>query len=189
MYDPRHPEEAESELVQQLQDGNLGAFDKLFERHRRAVFAYVAGMLRDVGLAEDIVQECFVEMVRHIGRIDPARGVRPWLFRVARNRAIDELRRHREKALSDRDDGTRGSRSEPVAPEGLPSDAMVEKERMEDLQQALDSLDAGDRDMLALRFYGDLTFREISKVLRRPLGTVLWQFPRTMERLRKRLKG
>jgi len=185
MCDRRYPEETEIGLVERLRNGQWEAFDGLFEKHRRAVLAYVAGMLRDAGGAEDVVQECFMELARHVGEIDPARGVRPWLFRVARHRAIDRLRRRREQVLSDLD-GSAFLLAK-LAGGASPADEVMEKERAADVRRALNLLDARDRDLLMLRFYGDLTFREIADVMRRPLGTILWRFPRALERLRRKL--
>ena len=187
MCDHPHSEQTEADLVKRLQQGDLEAFDRLFERHRKPILAYVAGMLRDTGLAEDVVQECFVELARHIGDIDPERGVRPWLFRVARNRAIDQLRRRREAALPEGEQDKVERPDRGAALDESPPSQLAAKERDAQLKQAVALLEPKDRDLLMLRFYGDLKFREIAKVTRRPLGTVLRRFPRALPRLREKL--
>jgi RNA polymerase sigma-70 factor (ECF subfamily) len=165
----------------------MAAFDDLFYRHRRGLLAYVFGLLGDKGMAEDVVQDCFVRFVRHIGKIRPERGASSWLYRVARNRAIDVMRRRRREitaapAPDGRDADVPGDAS-------LPSDGLMEAELKGEVRAALNRLPAGERDLLVLRFYGGLTFKEIARLKRRPLGTVLWQVRRSVSKLGKYLAG
>src|SRR5210317_2010923 len=91
-------------LIIGLKRGDMSAFESIFEKYRRAVFAYARGILHDDSLAEDCVQEVFFELVRKADTIDISRGVRGWLFRVARNRSIDVIRKRSRETQSDRHD-------------------------------------------------------------------------------------
>jgi RNA polymerase sigma-70 factor (ECF subfamily) len=167
-----------------MQRGDMGAFDVIFDRYRRRLLAFVYSLLGDRGLAQDIVQECFVELARRVGRIDPERGVAGWLHRVARNRAIDVLRRRRKESWLGEETGLRTPDAEIRGP-GTPAEQMARREDAERVRQALAALSVRDREILSLRFYAGLTFKEIAGVLRRPLGTVLWQGRRSLHRLRR----
>lgn len=177
--------ETEQQLVIRFQNGETAAFDSLFERHRNRLFAYTLGLLRDRGLAEDTVQESFMELVKHRQEIEPRQGVAPWLYRVARNRALNLLRRRRRELGSD------GGPSAAVNPNrgrigSVPSPgvALAQREATDILSAALARLSTRDRELLLLRFHAGLTYREIAQTLGRPLGTVLWQVRRVLRKLR-----
>jgi len=174
--------ESEADLIRRLQGGDSDAFDALFERHRRGLFAYIFGYCRDRQLAEDVVQDTFLEFVRRIDSIRPKQGANGWLYRVARNRTIDILR-HRQYEVVPGDEFM-AVHGEGTDREQGPDRDLVRKERREHLREVMDALPEKDRELLLLRFYGGLTFREAGQVLGRPLGTVLWQGRRALEKLR-----
>jgi len=178
--------ETDASLVRKLQAGEMAAFDALFERFRKKLLAYVLGLLHDREQAEDVVQEAFVELVTKVRKIDANRGVSAWLYRVARNRAIDVLR-HRKFQVLPGDDYLAKTVSESGSHEvPTPDGELVAKERKLEVTGMLQELPAKERDLLVLRFYGDLSFAEIAQVVRRPLGTVLWQVNRSLKKLRKK---
>ncbi|MDD4871447.1 MAG: RNA polymerase sigma factor [Kiritimatiellae bacterium] len=174
----------EPDLIRRLQDGDIEAFDRLFEQHRRGMLVYVEGMVGDRSHAEDIVQDCFVEFVEKIGRINPEKGASGWLYRVARNRAIDVLRR-RKFEINQKEWSWGEKLKGNGAIEKNPAIDLMEKEREIDVQRLLGSLPSKERDLLLLRFYSGLSFREIADILRRPLGTVLWQAHRSLKKLKE----
>lgn len=186
MHEDKQPaHETDAYLVKRLQAGELDAFDVLFRKYRRKLLAYVLGLLHDRERAEDVVQESFVELAAKMRKIDPEKGVSPWLYRVARNRAIDVLRHRRFEVLPGDDylAETVGADSSREAP--TPDGEMVAEERRQEVRRMLNALPEKERDLLMLRFYGDLTFAEIAQVVRRPLGTVLWQVNKSLKKLRK----
>ncbi len=170
-------------LIERMQSGDMAAFDELFERHRRPIYAYVRGMLMDSALAEDVTQETFLVLVRRVQSVDPARGVSPWLFRVARNRAIDLLRKRRHEVPGGGPEEAARPPADEESQQMSPAERLLESERHIALRQGLQMLDAASRDILTMHYFGGLTFREISDVLRRPLGTVLWMSRRGLKRL------
>lgn len=179
-------EPGDRELLLRLRDGEIGSFDAIFEKYRRGILAYVMGITHDRQLSEDITQECFVQLVKHRDRVDPKRGMNGWLYRVARNRAID-LVRHRKFEVPTEDTVlTRHAEEEGLAP--APHIALAAKEARGEMQVALQKLSESERELLMLRFYGDLTFKEIARIVKRPLGTVLWKSRRALEKLRNEMK-
>jgi len=176
-------------LVERLRNGEPAAFNALFEKYRQRILAYVVGLCGDRGLAEDITQECFLEMARHARSLDPGRGVSGWLFRTARNRAIDALRRRRFQVLPGDAFFEDENRQEAWGPAEGPAAEMMERETAEALNRAMAAMPDRDREVLSMRFFAGLTFREMSAALHRPLGTVLWQTRRSLEKLRRRLRA
>lgn len=177
----------EAQLVAAARAGDADAFEGLFDAHRRGLLAYVNGMLRDRHAAEDVVQESFVQLARHIAELDPERGVAPWLYRVARNRALDRIRR-RKREHSDGEVERR--RPLAVIPDAAwtPREHLLHRERLGRLDAAIQALPEEDRDLIMLRFYGNLTFREIAIRMERPLGTVLWKSRRILKKLHESME-
>jgi RNA polymerase sigma-70 factor, ECF subfamily len=187
MQASRDARDTDRRRAERVKAGDADAFAELFEAHRRGLLAYVAGMLCDRELAEEIVQDCFVRLVGALGRINPERGVSGWLYRTARNRTIDVLRR-RKFEISYGDDlpgGAPGIGTEQTQP--TPIDELMADETRGRVRRCLNRLPERERDLLMLRFYGGLTFREAAQALGRPLGTVLWQARKSMARLREML--
>jgi RNA polymerase sigma-70 factor (ECF subfamily) len=153
-------------------------FESLYRSSRDDVYAYVMTLLRDPSAAEDVTALAFERAYRRRRTFDRRRGEeRAWLFGIARNAALDELRRRRrvaalvtepsEEVLVDDDD-----------------EAEVALRRTA-LQAALAQLPAREREIIALKFHGGLSNAELARVLgitESNAGTLLY---RTMEKLRK----
>src|SRR5688572_29958407 len=122
------------------------AFEALYRQSRDDVHAYVAGLLRDRSAAEEVTAQAFERAWRRRRQIDRSRGTtRSWLFGIARNAALDELRRRSRLAPT-----TEGPASgEGTAPVRDPAEAAIDRTV---LRQALDSLGGRDRELVALKF-------------------------------------
>ena len=179
--------ESEQRLVRRLQGGDMAAFDVLFERFRRELLAFTVGLLGDRTDAEDVVQESFVALAARIRHLDPEQGVKAWLYRVARNRAIDRLRKRKWSVFPGCTFFRRQARPE-RAGDRAPGESAARADTFARLRDALDRLPEREREVLLLRYYSDLAFREIAGIVGRPMGTVLWQARRGVERLREMQK-
>lgn len=166
----------DTSLILGLKRGDMSSFTALFEKYRRLVFAYARGILRDDGLAEDCVQEVFLELVRKAETIDIGRGVKGWLFRVARNRSIDVLRKRSRETQSDRVvDGPDSGRT--------PDEALMSSEAGAGLMNAVGSLKEEEREIVIMRFFGGLTFAEAENATGVPLNTLVWRCRRALGKL------
>jgi RNA polymerase sigma factor (sigma-70 family) len=130
------------------------AFGELYRSSRDDVYAYAAGLLRDRAAAEEVTATAFERAYRKRSRFDPSRGNgRAWLFGIARNAALDELRRRgRQAELS----------TEPVDA-ASPGTEQAELRLL--LTGALGKLDARERELIALKFFAGLSNIEIAAVL------------------------
>ncbi len=134
------------------------AFERLYRSSRDDVYAYAAGILRDPAAAEEVTATAFERAYRRRSRFDAGRGEpRAWLFGIARNAALDELRRRgRQAELS----------AEPEDVAHLTAAESVERsERRLALSAALERLSAGERELVALKFFAGLANSEIATVL------------------------
>jgi RNA polymerase sigma factor (sigma-70 family) len=134
------------------------AFDALYRSSRDDVYAYVCGLLRDPAAAEEVTAAAFERAYRKRSRFDRRRGEpRAWIFGIARNAALDELRR-------------RGRQAELAAePEDLAAAPAIESaeqsERRLALNAGLATLAPRDRELIALKFFAGLANAEIASVL------------------------
>jgi RNA polymerase sigma-70 factor, ECF subfamily len=161
---------ADEELMELVQDGEVRAFEVIFDRHASAAFSLAYRMCGRPAMAEDIVQESFVSLWRSSAAYDPARGsVRTWVLSVVRNRAIDAFRREAAKATSELD--------EQRVAERMPAPELTDREveRRDDARQvrdALKGLPADQRQVIELAFFGGFSHSQIAEMLKLPAGTV-----------------
>ena len=163
----REPEDRE--LVTAAQDGDRDALDTLLRRHYDLVHAVcrrIAGGTRD---ADDAAQEAMIGIVRGLPRFDGRSSVSTWMYRIATNAALDELRRRRRRPalhVAD-DDGPVREDVDPVAHRRV--DAVVDRLALDDARRRLPD---EFRAAVVLRDVADLDYAEIADVLDVPVGTV-----------------
>jgi len=161
---------ADEELMQIVLDGDVRAFEVIFDRHASAAFSLAYRMCGRRAAAEDVVQDAFLSLWRSGTGYDPRRGsVRSWVLSVVHNRAIDAMRRTGSKAGRDVPD-------EGIA-ERLPARDATDAEvlRRDDARQvrtALDELPPDQRRVIELAYFGGFTHTEIAEMLDLPPGTV-----------------
>jgi RNA polymerase sigma factor (sigma-70 family) len=149
------------------------SFEALYRASAEAVFAYVASLLRDRSAAEEVTAAAFERAFRKRRSFDPRRGTqRAWLFGIARNAALDELRRRkRAAALTE----------EPAAEDAATDDL----ERRATVRAALAGLDPRDRELIALKFHAGLGNAEIGAVLGISANNAGTRVHRALTRLRE----
>ncbi len=154
-------------------------FARVYDEHVWRIYGFLAYRLRDRETAEDLTQTTFERALRAWSRFDPRRGSeQAWLLKIARNLLIDHHRRDRS------------GRSEPIDERVLPPVSGPE-ERMTaspELAEALGSLSDRDRELVALRFGGELTGPEIAGLLDLSLANVQQILSRSLRRLRALLE-
>src|ERR671911_767623 len=102
----RGEDHSDHDLVRRVRRGDDRAFELLYERYQRRIFAFVLGMVKDHGRAEDITQEVFVSALRRMRETEQPLAFKPWLYQIAKNSCIDAFRRARraEEVSYDADD-------------------------------------------------------------------------------------
>jgi RNA polymerase sigma factor (sigma-70 family) len=153
-------------------------FESLYRSSRDDVYAYVAGLLRDRAAAEEVTAAAFERAFRKRRRFDPARGsARAWLFGIARNAALDELRRRRRQAELTTEP------AEPVAPA---IDGLADRSaRNATVVAALETLEPRERELVAMKFFAGLSNAEIAAVLGISESNAGTRLYRVIEKLRE----
>ena len=174
--------DAEISLVEQARHGDSNAFGDLVRLHYPGVVRVVFRLCGDARLAEDMAQEAFLRAWINLSSFHPQSSIRNWFYRIAVNAALDVLRRRPEETLED--EATQMLPDQKTSPEV----AMIEKEGMTQVQQAIQSLPEAARSVLILREYGELSYQEIANVLNVPVGTVMSRLNYARNRLRELLR-
>jgi RNA polymerase sigma-70 factor (ECF subfamily) len=170
----------ERALLRRLQDGGEEGLAGLIDLYGEALMRYLHSVLRDREAAEDAFQETWVLVARKIRRFDARRPFGPWLFRVARNLAYDELRRRRRRSFFGLQEATLESRPDPRAGGA----AAVERLAAQELAgKLLARLEPAHREIIALRFYQECSYEEIAGICEIPVGTVKSRLRRALDRL------
>jgi len=192
---PRADRDIVAELVSQCRRGDPQAFEQVFALYRGPLYAYLARTTGDRHEAEDLLQDVFVRLVENLDRYEESGRFEAWVFRIAANRVRDWARRrkHAERTASAppgaRDDDGDGPLPGVLdkAVETPPEGRMLAGEQIRQLETAMAGLEADERQVLVLRHYGDLSFREIADIMGSPLGTVLAKSHRALLKLRDKM--
>ena len=154
--------------VSQLRRGDLDALSTLVSRYQNRLYRFLLRLVRDRSEAEDLFQQTWIHVAEKIRRFDPSRNFDAWLFTVARNLAIDHLRRVRPSSL---DQPISEGESQETALDRLaardpaPLDRILEHERASRVGTALDELSFAYREVMTLRFEEEMKIEEIAQVL------------------------
>jgi RNA polymerase sigma factor (sigma-70 family) len=154
---------SDDDLVIAVRRGEDSAFEQLFARYRTRIWTYSSRILGDADRAEDVTQEVFISVLRRLRNTERPIAFKPWVYQIAKNACIDELRRARrtqEVSFDLESDGEDGSELLfPTAPG--PDVAIESKQRLEDLQGAFRGVSDLHRRMLVLRELEGLSYDEI----------------------------
>jgi RNA polymerase sigma-70 factor, ECF subfamily len=169
---PKYGDDVSSDatLVVQLLHRDVSAFEQLYDRHSRIVYALVLRILQQASTAEEVVQDVFLQLWRNAGQYQSDRGpFVPWLLTLARNRALDHLRLKSERQRR-REDQAEELPAISRAPEY--EKALDEKRRAERVRSLIGTLSAPQKKAIEMAYFEGLSHSEIANALQEPLGTV-----------------
>ena len=170
---------SEQQLIRELQRGSQRAFAAVYQQFSAGVFAYSLKILADRQLAEDVVQEAFLKVQQHASSIQHNDSFRSWIFRIARNEALMQLRkRHLDGELNDAS----------VWNEETPHEQLVKLERAEIVSQLLDSLKREYREVLVLLVYEQMSYGEIAAITGATESSVKSRIFRARKEMMEKLK-
>lgn len=156
----------DADLLQKIGAGDRSALKTLYERHSDALYKYLRYRLRDPFEAADVMQDVFLEVWRVAARFEGRSAPRTWIFGIARNRAIDRIRRGaREVSAPDPDFGMADDAPDPEALAVAASDAAR-------MRACIGKLGDAHRSAIHLAYYEELAYPKIAEIEGVPLGTV-----------------
>ena len=178
---------SDQELVTQFVEGSQSAFEILLSRHKQKVYAYIMVSVRDKALAEDIFQETFIKVIRSLkeGRYFYNGKFVSWVIRIAHNLIIDQYRREKQLGTTNA-----GSFEWDVFNSNRYSEQTVEQEIvntqiLKDVKGLLAYLPEEQREVVVMRHYMDLSFKEIAETTNVSINTALGRMRYALINLRK----
>jgi RNA polymerase sigma-70 factor (ECF subfamily) len=180
---------SDERLVELSLDGDEGAFGTLVQRYQRRLTAFLSQLVGDIELARELSQEAFVRAWSALERFNPKYRFSTWLFRIAHNLGIDQLRRRRLQTTPLYRSDSEGGEVEVVVPD-LDKDPLGHLENRalaSELREVIEGLRPEYRELVLLRHFGGLSYQEIADFTEMPLGTVKNKLFRAHSVLRKAL--
>jgi len=166
------------ELLERFAAGDLDAFEALFRQHQKEVYAWIARIVRDRGIAEDLTVETFWRIYKSRSRFDPAGNFRAWARRIATNAALDHLRHSRCEIELPED---------LAGPEG--ADPVVHRETLEQIKHAFFQLPAKYRLVATLALIEEETYNNIAEAAGISVALVKVRVFLAVRMLRKKLSS
>lgn len=170
----------EQALIEQLKHGDQRALGMLYQEFSSGVFAYCSKILADRQLAEDVVQETFLKVRQNADSIQKSESFKSWVFRIARNEALMQIRKRRQNGQIDDDT---------VWDEETPHVKFIQSERAEIVNRMLDSLKHEYREVIVLLVYESMSYAEIAAVTGATESSVKSRIYRARKAMVERLEG
>jgi RNA polymerase sigma-70 factor (ECF subfamily) len=179
----------DEELVAAILDGEVALYTDLVQRYQGRLVNYLNRFLFNVDESQELSQEVFLKVYRALDRYNPRYRFSTWLFRVAKNAAIDLLRKRRLKLVPMQRVGVDGEAREREFPseERDPYRVLRNLERRDAIGAAIDTLTDEYRELIQLRHFAEMTYEEIAEFKGMPLGTVKNKLFRGRRLLKARL--
>jgi RNA polymerase sigma-70 factor (ECF subfamily) len=173
----------ERELVRKAVAGDERAFRKMLESHYTLIYSVVRGVAGQRGETDDIVQEVFIKIFRALGDFRGDSRLSTWIYRIARNEALNAIERRAPQVISIDD-----CEELPAAGEN-PEASYRRRIGRERLERFMDRLDEKQRVAIELRYIGDKSYEEIADIMDIPLGTVKTYIYRAKLSLKRMMTG
>ncbi len=177
----------DDQLVTAYAQGNNPAFDELLMRHKQRVYAYIMQMVKDPDASEDIFQETFVKAIMTIrqGRYNEVGKFSAWITRIARNLIIDFFRQEKVEAAVSTDDGNYDVLNRRELSEGTVEDMIIDSQIRADIRKIIMHLPESQREVLMMRYYKNLSFKEIAELTGVSINTALGRMRYAILNLRR----
>jgi RNA polymerase sigma-70 factor (ECF subfamily) len=185
----------DQQVIECALDGRESAFRELIGRYERPVFSLIYRLVRDREKAEDLSQDTFIKVLNALDRYDPSYKFSSWIFKIAHNTALDQLRRREPETLSL--DGSPHARTAaeieattltPASGDESPEEFASSREVGEEIERAIGTLRAEYRTAILLCHVEGRAYDEIAEIMGVPLGTVKTFIHRGRNELKKHLE-
>ena len=161
-----------------IRAGDRSALRVIYEEYVGYIYSIVYQVVLNREDAEDVTSEFFIKLWKLADTYKSRKGHKAWLTTIARNMAIDLLRKNKREILTE---DFADSAAENVFDDSVESDVLSDIS----LKAALDVLKPAEREIVNMKIMGDLTFQEIADILKQPMGTVTWRYQNAVKKLRR----
>lgn len=180
--DDSHPALSDEEIAVQVQGGDKELFGVLMERYEQKLLRYGRKFLSSPDNIEDIVQDVFMSAYQNIKSFNSSRRFSPWIYRIAHNAYVNELKKNSHMPITLPDLDTLLSHTIYEDPAELERE---QKDMKRMIEEGLEKIPLKYKEILLLRYYEDMDYKEMADVLGVPVGTVSVRLKRAREQLKK----
>jgi RNA polymerase sigma factor (sigma-70 family) len=180
----------DNELVDRFVSGDVNSLELLINRYRKQVYTYIFLLVKNQHLAEDVFQDTFIKVIKSLddGKYRDNGKFLAWVLRIAHNLVIDHYRKEKQLSATSREDFGQdilNSRKYAVKPE---EDTIIDRQIRKDIRQLVDSLPEEQKEVLILRQYCELSFKEIAEHTNVSINTALGRMRYALINLRRMVK-
>ena len=185
----RYDQLNDQELVDLYVAGDESCLELLIQRHKKRVFSYIMMVVRDRHLAEDIFQDTFIKVIQTLkrGSYSDEGKFLPWVLRISHNLVIDHFRRQKRMPLVDAGDDF-DIFSVLVMRQGNHEDKIVKRQVRSDIRKLIDKLPQEQREVLLMRHYKDMSFKEIADFTNVSINTALGRMRYALINMRRMME-
>ena len=176
-------------LVKQYVQGNEACLEMLINRHKDRIFTTIILIVKDSYIAEDLFQETFIKIIKNLkkGKYNEEGKFLPWAIRIARNMAIDYFRKMKRMPTVTNSDGDDVFRKIKIAVDNR-EEQIIRTEKEDMVRAVINKLPEEQRQVLILRHYGDLSFKEIAEMTNVSINTALGRMRYALNNMRKMME-
>lgn len=180
---------SDNQLIEQFLGGNESSLEKLIVRHQRKVFTSILLLVKDKELAEDIFQETFIKVINTLrsGHYKEEGKFLPWVVRIGHNLVIDHFRKQKRMPMVRDTDEFSVMDSLKLTDENV-EDKLIVGQIHETIRQLIDFLPLDQREVVIMRHYADMSFKEIAESTNVSINTSLGRMRYALINLRKLIK-
>ena len=182
----------DEELAMEYVKGNNRAFDELLSRTQTGIFSYIIFIVHNKEVANDLFQETFLKAITKLkeGKYSPSGKFNGWLIRIAHNAIMDWYRRQKSQHLIDTDgsDITIAEMSDQQIMETSREDILANAQVLEDIKTMIDFLPENQREIVKMRYYQNLSFKEIAAMTNCSINTCLGRMRYALINMRRLAK-
>jgi RNA polymerase sigma factor (sigma-70 family) len=175
------------ELIQRFINGEQSCFEQLIHRHKNKVFAYISLYIRDQALAEDLFQDTFMKVIQSVkaGKYYDNGKFLSWVMRIAHNLIIDHFRRIKQMNTISNDDYESDIFNSKKLSERTVEDDIIKRQIQKDVRKMISFLPEDQREVVILRHYAGLSFKEIAEITDVSINTALGRMRYALINMRK----
>lgn len=163
----------DQDAIDKLKNGDDTTFEKLYHGTKRGVYGIVFSILRDHDKTADVLQDVYMKVLIKINQYKVGTNFNSWIMQIAKNYAIDIYRQEKKHTHIE----------DEVLEQVVSEDRDLPDEKSKILMM-LDNLTEDERIVIILKVLDDLTHKEISKIIDKPIGTVLWLYQKGLDKLK-----